>query len=675
MARLSLATLGGLEIGGAAVPGPSLPRKAQGMLAYLALNGTQPVSREKLAALFWGDSPDEQARTNLRQNLSSLRKFLAAEGVAALVTEGDRVALDPEAIDIDVATFEALCAAGTPETLAQATELYGGGFLDGFSLREETFEAWARVERQRLRALAAEALSALADRCEEARDLEGAMAAANRLLALDPLREDAHRLLMRGHAAQDRLGAALKQFETCREALTRELDVQPEAETQALYQELRRRRLSANGDGGRAPAEATEAPEGAEPLSVATLPTDRPSIVVWPFENLGGNSEQHYLAAGITEDLIMGLTRFQDLFVIGLKSAFKARDDGEAAELVGRRLGVRYLVEGSVRRSGKRVRVTAQLAEAASGRRLWGERYDRDLDDLFVVQDEITDVIAATVAGRIEDAGRRHAEAKRPQDMDVYDCLLRGRHCLNQYTRATEIEARRHFERALELEPNNAAAHAGLAVSHLHEFEAVWAAAPERSLERAFELAQEAVALDEFDSMARYAMANTYYYRKEYELAELQVEKALEINPNDYHNICSKGWIMTFSGQVAEGVACSTEGMRINPFASDGCLMVVGMAAYLEGRYEAALKAFGEMKANSEFKLGCLSACYALLGREAEARATAADFRKVAAEDVPEGSDPVSARRRQYWTNYLPFQHPDDRERLFGAMREAGIPI
>jgi TolB-like protein len=567
MARLSLATLGGLEIGGAATPGPSLPRKAQGMLAYLALNGAQPVSREKLAALFWGDSPDSQARTNLRQNLSSLRRFLAAQGVEALVTEGDRVALDLEAIDIDVATFEALCAAGTPEALAQAAALYGGGFLDGFSLREESFESWARIERQRLRGLAIEALCALADRSEEAGDLEGAMAAANRLLALDPLREQAHRLLMRGHGAQGRLGAALKQFETCRETLARELGVQPEAATQELYRELRERRLSTNGGGGRAAAQATKALEEAGPAISAAPPTDRPSIVVWPFENLGGDSEQDYFAAGITENIIMGLTRFQDLFVIGLKSAFAARDDGEAAEQTGRRLGVRYLVEGRVRRSGKRVRVTAQLIEAASGRRLWAERYDRDLDDLFAVQDEITDVIVATVAGRIEEAGRRHAEAKRPQDMDVYDCLLRGRHCLNQYTRATEIEARRHFERALALEPNNAAAHAGLAVSHLHEFEAVWAAAPERSLERAFELAQKAVALDEFDSMARYAMANTYYYRQEYELAKLQVEKALELNPNDYHNICSKGWIMTFSGQVAEGVACSTEGMRINPFA------------------------------------------------------------------------------------------------------------
>ncbi len=302
------------------------------------------------------------------------------------------------------------------------------------------------------------------------------------------------------------------------------------------------------------------------------------------------------------------------------------------------------------------------------------ERYDRGMDDVFAVQDEVTDAIATTVAGRIEEAGRRHAEGKRPQDMDVYDCLLRGRYCLNQYTRADEMQARAHFERALELEPNNAAAYAGLAVSHIHENEATWASAPERALDRAFALAQKAVALDEFDSMARYAMASSYYYRQEYELARLQVDKAIEINPNDYHNVCLKGWIMTFSGNLAEGVACSTEAMRINPFASDGCRMVVGMAEYLEGRYETALKAFGEMKANSEFKLGCVSACYVLLGRTAEAQATAAEFRKVA-EDYRVGPDKESDRRRRFWANYFQFWDSGDSERFFGAMREAGIPI
>ena len=133
-------------------------------------------------------------------------------------------------------------------------------------------------------------------------------------------------------------------------------------------------------------------------------------------------------------------------------------------------------------------------------------------------------------------------------------------------------------------------------MSQIHENEATWAEAPERSLERAFALAQKAVALDEFDSMARYALGSIYYYRQEYELATLQIDRAIEINPNDYHNICTKAWIMTFSGNLAEGVACSIEAMRINPLASDGCLMVVGMAEYLAGRCDAALKAVGDMR-------------------------------------------------------------------------------
>ncbi len=169
-------------------------------------------------------------------------------------------------------------------------------------------------------------------------------------------------------------------------------------------------------------------------------------------------------------------------------------------------------------------------------------------------------------------------------------------------------------------------------------------------------------------------MACAYYYRQEHELAKLHIDRAIEINPNDYHNVCTKGWIMTFSGNLAEGVACSTEAMRMNPLASDGCLMVIGMAEYLAGRYETALQAFGDMAANSEFKLGCLGACYSLLGRRDEARATARDFQKVA-EDYPVESDRVAGWRRRYWEIYLRFWNPDDRDRFFGAMREAGIPI
>jgi hypothetical protein len=185
----------------------------------------------------------------------------------------------------------------------------------------------------------------------------------------------------------------------------------------------------------------------------------------------------------------------------------------QAADLreIGRTLGVAHIVEGSVRKAGDRVRVTAQLVDAATGQRLWAENYDRNLDDIFAVQDEITNIIVATLAGQIEYLELRRAAATPDQDPVAYDCLLRGRQCLNRYTKDGELEARQHFEQALELDPDYAAAYAGLSISYLHEYEASWSEAPDEALERASMLAKKAVALDDADSSARYAISLVYY--------------------------------------------------------------------------------------------------------------------------------------------------------------------
>jgi DNA-binding SARP family transcriptional activator len=231
MVGLHIALLGGLEItGGEATARASLTRKAKALVAYLVLQGTRGQSREKLAELLWGNSAEEQARANLRQALSSIRKTLNADGAAYLVTDGDQVSLAGQNIDLDVAEFERFVAEATPEALKRAAALYRGDLLDGFSLKEDSFEAWARAERERLRHLACNALVRLIAHCDEVGDTERCVETAARLLALDPLRESAHRILMRAYVAQGRQASALKQFETCRDILRRELGVEPDAE-------------------------------------------------------------------------------------------------------------------------------------------------------------------------------------------------------------------------------------------------------------------------------------------------------------------------------------------------------------------------------------------------------------------------------------------------------------
>jgi TolB-like protein len=391
MPEFHLSLLGGLDIAAEAADQP-LTRKARAMLAYLAMHAGKPQSREKLAALFWGRNGESQARTNLRQALSALRRALPAGDGARLVTEGDRVALDLDGGGLDVARFEALAAGRQPEELEQAAALYRGDLLDGFSVREPGFEEWVGAERERLRLVAIGALERLVSHYRDAQEFGRCAQTALRLLALDALREDIHRALMRTYATQGRVGLALKQYETCRDILRRELGVEPEPETRQLFEELRARRERSN--------ESQPSEQGAarRPVLIAAPPLpERPSVAVLRFEDASDDPEQTYFSEGITENIITGLARFRDLFVIGLKSSLMARDRTTDVREIGRQLGVAHVVEGSVRRVGDHVRVTVQLIDAASAHRVWAEQYDRRLAEIFAVEDEITDVIVATL--------------------------------------------------------------------------------------------------------------------------------------------------------------------------------------------------------------------------------------------------------------------------------------
>jgi TolB-like protein len=666
MAGLSIMLLGGLEItGGEAAARASLTRKAKALVAYLALRGGRGQSREKLAELLWGNSAEEQARANLRQALSSIRRALNGDGAAYLVTDRDQISLAGPDIDLDVVLFEHLAAEATPDALKRAAALYKGDLLEGFSLKENSFETWARAERERLRHLASNVLTNLMAHCDEVGDTDRCVETAARLLTLDPLREAAHRTLMRAYAAQGRHASALKQFEACRDILKRELGVEPEPETVAFYRDIRQQRAIAPNNGiETAPKPGTEGPP---------LP-DGPSVAVLPFENKSGDPDQSYFADGLTENIITGLTRFREILVIGVKSILIVREQASDLLEIGRTLGVAHIVEGSVRKAGSRVRVTAQLVDAATGQRLWAENYDRELDDIFAVQDEITNIIVATLAGQIEHLELRRAATKPAEDPVAYDYVLRGRQCLNRYSKDSEHEARRHFERALELDPDFAAAYAGLSISFLHEYEASWSEAPEEALERASTLAQKAVALDDTDSAARYAISLVCYYRGQHELAKVHMEKALELNPNDYHNICNMGWLLAFSEQSSKSIACSVEAMRLNPLAPDNCLFAIGIAEYVAGHYEEALAAFGKTKGWGLLRPAWITACYAQLGRDAQARAAAAEVRAIAPSDpsVPDEDD--NERWRVYWSRLLQFEDPDNWARFLEGLRKGGLP-
>ncbi len=418
------------------------------------------------------------------------------------------------------------------------------------------------------------------------------------------------------------------------------------------------------------PRVATGAPSS-EPLP---LP-DKPSFAVLPFTNMSGDPEQQYFSDGITGDIITGLGRFRDLFVIADTSSFAYRDKGVAVQQVGHDLGVQHVLKGSVRAAGGKIRVSAQLVEAATGQSVWAESYDRVLDDVFAVQDEITQTIVATLVGRLEDAAHARALQESASTLSVYDHLLRGRHHLEQWSKDDVLKARAIFERALELDPNHAGTYIELAETYYAELQSHWSKAPDVAAERLFENARRAVALDDLDSRAHLALGRAYYRAKaNYEFAEAQFETAIALNPNDVWNYCGKGFFLTCSGRLDEAVSCDNYAIRLNPLMPDPCLYSIGVAHYLGRRYVDAIATFGKMSYLATEILGCLAASYAQLGRDDEARATAAEFLDRAAAEfaVHPGND--VGRWQAYWLRLIPIKEAADRDHLFGGLRKAGLP-
>jgi TolB-like protein/DNA-binding SARP family transcriptional activator len=406
-----LALLGGFElrVGQEIVDLPS--QKDRALLAILALRPATRHTRDKLASLLWGERGERQARDSLKHALTRLRQCVDPPPIAA---DRQAVSLDPAALAVDVARFEQLLAEGTPEALQQAASLYRGDLLDGFGLREPAFEDWLAVERQRLRQAAEDGLSRLMVQAVADNARERAATAARSLLLLDPLREAACRTLMQIEAERTQTAQALKLYETLRDRLHRELGVKPEPATTQVYESIRQRRASG------AAVAAPSAPQPEPALGPAALPLpSKPSIAVLPFQNLSGDPEQDYFADGMVEEIITALSRMRWLFVIARNSSFAYKGRAVDVKQIGRELGVRYILEGSVRKASGRVRITGQLVDAETGAHLWADRFEGGLEDVFELQDRVTACVVGAIAPRLEQAEIERAKRKPTESLDA----------------------------------------------------------------------------------------------------------------------------------------------------------------------------------------------------------------------------------------------------------------
>jgi len=387
------------------------------------------------------------------------------------------------------------------------------------------------------------------------------------------------------------------------------------------------------------------------------------SIAVLPFKNLSGDPEQEYFSDGITNDIITDLSRFHDLFVIASNTVFTYKGKPVNVTDVGRDLVVLYVLEGSVQKASQKVRVNAQLIDAATGHHLWAERYDRDLKDLFVVQNEIVQTIVRTLGVKIHEAERARVMRKVTGSLEAYDYLLRGLEYLRPRTRSANTKAREMFERAIELDPRYASAYVALGQTYVVSVAYGWTEFPDQALQRAYDLAQEALGLEEQNAAAHALLGQVYVRRTQYDLAEIELRRAIELNPNDAESYNNFGSAMLYSGNTDEGIKSLETALRFDPDTEPGTYMELGLGYYLKRRYEDSVRVLERGLTRKPDFAGhhiALAAAYAQLGRSEDAANAAATALRLNPFFEVDSYGSV-------------FRNPADRAAITHGLRKAGL--
>jgi adenylate cyclase len=398
-------------------------------------------------------------------------------------------------------------------------------------------------------------------------------------------------------------------------------------------------------------------------------PAEQASIAVLPFDNMSGDPEQAYFSDGITEDIITDLSKVAGLMVIARNSSFAYKGKSIDIRTVGRELGVRSVLEGSIRRAGNRVRITAQLINAETGGHVWADRYDRDLTDIFEVQDEVTRhivdalkvMLTAKEKARLSDDGDTAS-------VEAHDCFLKAREFMSGPVKSREVfdKAREQLERAIQLDPGYGAAYAGLAVFYGFDYSNRWSADPSASLRRADELALQAVALAPNDPFPHYVLSYTAGYSRDFARSRAAVDRALDLNPNYPDALVSRGAHGIFSGNSAEGIPSIELAIRLDPAGSSQYLHFLGLAHLMLGNYETAAAHFRErvrLSPETDLSRALLASALGHLGRVDEARRVWRELMNI---------NPAYSFTTHM--NRLPFVNPTETDKIAAGLAKAGLP-
>jgi len=391
---------------------------------------------------------------------------------------------------------------------------------------------------------------------------------------------------------------------------------------------------------------------------------DKPSIAVLPFVNMSEDKEQEYFSDGITENIITGLSKVPKLFVIARHSTFVYKGKGVKVQLVAEDLGVRYVLEGSVQRSGDRVRITAQLIDALTGNHLWAERYDRDLKDIFAVQDEITMKILISMRVKLTE-GEQDLRGKPPRNFEAYLKLLQAQEYIQRFNIEGNIMGRQLAEEAIVLDPEFAAAYHVLASAHMMD---VWlgsSKSPKESLDKAVELTQKSISLDPKDSRHYAQLGYLYAMKRDYEKAIAEGEKAVALDPGGADAHAWLGQSLNYADKPKEAIPLFEKAIRLNPNGPTWYFLNFGHSYRFTGQYQEAITQYKRalrVAPNNIMAHISLAGTYSLLGRDEEAHAEAAEVIRINPKFSLES-----------FAKTLPLKNQTQIDRYIEALRKAGL--
>jgi adenylate cyclase len=396
-------------------------------------------------------------------------------------------------------------------------------------------------------------------------------------------------------------------------------------------------------------------------------PSEAPSIAVLPFANMSGDPEQEYFSDGISEDVITDLSKIAGLMVIARNSSFTYKGRSVDIREVGRDLGVRSVLEGSIRRAGNRVRITAQLIDATNGAHLWADRYDRDLTDIFAVQDDVTRRIVDALKVTLSPAEKARLADSGTPNIDAYDCYLRGREllALNPKNRERFEQSTKLFMKALKLDPGYSQAYASLSLAYNLDYQNRWSDDPDNSLQLAKHNAQQAIEKDPKEPLARQVACWAAMFDKDLGRAKSEVDIALSLNPNSSGAYASLGSIHTYSGRPLEAIPALERATRLDPAFRPGHLHFLGMAYLLAGKYETAVAVLRErilLVPGTDFSRVLMASALGHLGDVDEARRTWQELK---------GINPKYSFNEHF--SRQPFKNKDDVGRVAEGLAKAGL--